>query len=861
MLFETFLPKATRALVLVPAFLFAGACSNTPVADGDSSDTSTPPQGGQRSGTSQGQNPQQLEQDRTDLFVETYLQNAEAERRAGNLELARSEVLKAKRLAPTDDRANRLLAAINAELGNEAGAIETFGEQSQRMGQIREERARERVSAQVARAREALDQQDFDRAIDELRRAEIEIEVSRYVDWNGLDEQVGALLEQARQERAANEEALLAQSRAEVERQLIEVERERARRRRESVEMSVDRAARAFDARRFQLSAEFAQRALDLDPQNDTALTILNAAQKARRDEKNDRYYRELSMRIRRMIEAEDRSRIPQTETLQIDLATWERASARAADTEFRSTLPVENEALRERLGTETVTNLSFDDEAYDEVKTRLQTITNLPIIITPAARDVIDSEGLTLTMQITSPISVENLLQQMVSASAELAWTIREGVVEITSRELAGGDNVGRVVDVRDLVFPQTQFTPPQIDSIPVDDGGGFDAAPRTGGELDEPIIPFEVDGLVSTLQDATGRDYWEAGDARLEPIEAGYIYVVANARQQQRIDDVLRDLRRFSTSVVTIESKFLTITQNFLQEIGVDFTGLGGAGNPGTVVPLDDITNGLDDNSGSGLDNGGTGDPGANPFAGFFFNDGGDGDVRGRTQNLFSNPLGSALSSTGGLTAALTWLDDVELQAIVRAVEKQQDVQELNSQNLTVLNNGRGHVAVINQTAYIKDFDVEVAQAAFIADPKVDVVQDGVVLDVKPTVNYDRKTITLDLQPTVAQLLLPIPTFSTSLAGTTQPVTIQLPILIVQSFQTTATVPDGGSILIGGLRKIATTERQAEVPVLGKIPILGFLFRQEGVSDERSNLAVLVRATITDVLDRMTEFDRRRS
>lgn len=42
------------------------------------------------------------------------------------------------------------------------------------------------------------------------------------------------------------------------------------------------------------------------------------------------------------------------------------------------------------------------------------------------------------------------------------------------------------------------------------------------------------------------------------------------------------------------------------------------------------------------------------------------------------------------------------------------------------------RAHVAFLQQQAYIRDYDVEVAQAAFIADPKVDVLQSGTVLDV---------------------------------------------------------------------------------------------------------------------------------
>jgi len=42
------------------------------------------------------------------------------------------------------------------------------------------------------------------------------------------------------------------------------------------------------------------------------------------------------------------------------------------------------------------------------------------------------------------------------------------------------------------------------------------------------------------------------------------------------------------------------------------------------------------------------------------------------------------------------------------------------------------RAYIAFLQQQSYIRDFEVEVAQAAFIADPKVDVLQSGTVLDV---------------------------------------------------------------------------------------------------------------------------------
>jgi hypothetical protein len=53
------------------------------------------------------------------------------------------------------------------------------------------------------------------------------------------------------------------------------------------------------------------------------------------------------------------------------------------------------------------------------------------------------------------------------------------------------------------------------------------------------------------------------------------------------------------------------------------------------------------------------------------------------------------------------------------------------------------RNHILVANQVAYVKDFDVEVAQNAVIADPIVDVVTDGAVLDVAViSISIERRT-----------------------------------------------------------------------------------------------------------------------
>src|SRR6185436_18824066 len=130
------------------------------------------------------------------------------------------------------------------------------------------------------------------------------------------------------------------------------------------------------------------------------------------------------------------------------------------------------------------------------------------------------------------------------------------------------------------------------------------------------------------------------------------------------------------------------------------------------------------------------------------------------------------------------------------------------------------------------IQDFDVEVAQFEAVADPQINILTEGVVLDVRPTIHHDRKYLTLEIQPTVAKVVN-LRNFSSTLGGNTSPVEFQLPELQVQSVFTTAVIPDGASILLGGLSNIRNIERRAEVPWLAKLPIVGFLLKNEGYSE----------------------------
>ena len=64
--------------------------------------------------------------------------------------------------------------------------------------------------------------------------------------------------------------------------------------------------------------------------------------------------------------------------------------------------------------------------------------------------------------------------------------------------------------------------------------------------------------------------------------------------------------------------------------------------------------------------------------------------------------------------------------------------------------------------------------------------------------------------------------------------------------NINTIVTVPDGSTIILGGLTKLNQTKTANKVPLLGDIPIAGTLFRSTGKVDKGNKLYVFVKANI---------------
>ncbi len=74
----------------------------------------------------------------------------------------------------------------------------------------------------------------------------------------------------------------------------------------------------------------------------------------------------------------------------------------------------------------------------------------------------------------------------------------------------------------------------------------------------------------------------------------------------------------------------------------------------------------------------------------------------------------------------------------------------------------------------------------------------------------------------------------------------TVQLPTLGQTSVSTTVTVPDGGTILLGGIKRLREGRTERGVPLLNKLPYINRLFKNVGIGRETNTLMFTVTPRI---------------
>lgn len=323
-----------------------------------------------------------------------------------------------------------------------------------------------------------------------------------------------------------------------------------------------------------------------------------------------------------------------------------------------------------------------------------------------------------------------------------------------------------------------------------------------------------------------------------------------------------------------VALQVRFVTVSDNFFEDIGIDFdldipgepdgaafgtnslldstaalmtADTGGEDFGYTIVPrnigmnqflpiavpakdsaadLVKVFPALHDNTGMGADF----DPNSPlPLIGF------DELLPGQVlPNRFSPEFASFLGAV---------LDQAQSDALLAQIAADMEANIVATPQMTLVDNQRSIIVLRNEPANVNDVEIEFGNPAKAIDPNVSIVQGGIVLDVRPVVSADRRFVTLRLFPGTRAVIAPR-LMTIDLDG--EEAFIETPVVQLSTIQTMVSVPDGQTILIGGMKATPNGDVDRRLPVLRNLPYINRLFQNTGAVKDEQSLMILIKPTI---------------
>ncbi len=838
---------------LLPALLVA-ACSTTPENPEDEGSAPVPPTAPaaeaaapapamQEPGTQEIRDELEVRRQKRALLAREFLAQADDAFRRGDYRRARLLYADAFQMDPNSREARDGLRRAEAALGGEGWDLSSAEDVAEQQ-QLRWARERLRVEALLREGDRHMLASDYAAAVEAFRAGELALEFSPNLAGAELD----LSLFRSRREEAERAWRMAEEAARQAERDAAAEEAEQAEEARQNyfetrINTLFTEANTRFELGFYGDAVRILDDLLELDPRNEQARDLREVANEAWHEQRQRRTAGEFREQWRRTFEELRALAVPPQSTIEFDVDRWrnEVLQRQPLDrTVEKEAMDPVDASIQQALDSTRI-EPRFDNMLVEEVVDNLAAYTRgVNFVVSRAVREDLDEDVKTVNLVFQKPLPVSGLLRIIEDQTGgEVRFVVRNGVVNVLTSEEAAGGQITLQYEVRDIVRKVQDFPGTEINLAP---SGGIDVVDEELPEKEATILT--EDELLEAITENISPDAWD--DTATVSVENGTLIVWATPEIHDQVRALLDDLRKASNIMVEIKVRFLKVEDSFLQDVGVDFRGLGddstaGKAGMGADNVFDDF--GSDPGSPSSPGTIGTGND-----SGVYFREASDNvNVIARTEHLYDAGLGSedTLIGSGGLSLQYTLLDDTQVEMILRAVEKSKRSEVVTESKLMVYNTARANLTVANQVSYVGDFDVEIAQAAAIADPIVRVAQDGVFLDVRPVVTADRRFTYIEVRPTVANLVRPIPTFQTSL-GAGSPVTLQLPELEIQKIRTRVLVPDGGTLLLGGLNVVNQQDLESGIPFLNRIPILSFFFSRKGTFESYQKLIILLTARV---------------
>lgn len=750
-----------------------------------------------------------------------------------------------------------------------------------------------------------------------------------------------------------------------------------------------------YQQRRYADAEVISKKAKELDPKNPVSETLYWKAKFARRVDDNNqlRLDKEESF-FKQLDDVEKAVLVKVGDDHPVDYPkNWEELSGKRkgkyrADNRVRS-----EEEQRIEQSLERRISLHEDNVPLSEVVRKIGTVAGINIVFDQLG---LEEEGVTTNRPVTidvDGIRVKNALN-LVLHPMNLGYLIKDEVLNVTSRMRQQGELEVRTYPVADLVVPIPNFAPTMSNAFGVtgmpsganpamapqpgmmnqpfaqvgqDMVGGMggmsgltDGNPRQGSG---PTVDFDT--LVDLISTTISPDSWgEVGGAgSIRQYETTLSLVVRQTQKvHEEIADLLDQLRRLQDLQVTVEVRFVTVSDRFFERIGIDFDfnvqdSVGGpntdnAGLPllpfgSTLVPQSGLFGGQAGQNQQGQQGGQQGQAAQAGTSQFFTQSPQrelhnrdrypNGTIVGLTQpGQFANdldvpfrqgsfevgvPTFGGFNPNAGVQVGMAVLSDIEAFFFVQAAQGDSRTNLLFAPKVTLFNGQQSSVSSQVSRPFVISLIPTVGFFSTGFQPVIQFIPDGVSLFVSAVISADRRFVRLTVTPFFTNIT-DVFTFSfvggananvgggqnqggqgqgqgggqggfgggqgggfggqgfgigggigtqqmimNSLFAQQQQqgqqggqqnqrgnqqgnnglsVTVQQPVTEIVTVSTTVSVPDGGTVLLGGIKRLREGRNMSGVPILNKIPYVSRLFKNTGVGRETESVMLMVTPRI---------------
>ncbi|NLE37064.1 MAG: hypothetical protein GX621_03470 [Pirellulaceae bacterium] len=409
----------------------------------------------------------------------------------------------------------------------------------------------------------------------------------------------------------------------------------------------------------------------------------------------------------------------------------------------------------------------------------------------------------------------------------------------------------------------------------------GGFGPGGLGGGSQAE----FEplIDLITSTVKYNTWQEY--GGEGLIDSYENNLTLVITNTEEvHAEVVNLLEQLRRLQDLQVTIEVRFITLNDDFFESIRVDF-------DFNVDDRIDPVRRNLDAANAGDDDDDDDDDDDAPPQSGKRqIRDAANG--RSVTVGLtapgvfaadldipftqgsydLAVPQFGGFDASAGASLGFAVLSNIEAFFFINAAQGDSRTNILQAPKVTLFNGQTAYVNDTSQSPFVMGLIPVVGDFAAAQQPVIVILSEGTFMTVQAVVSHDRRFVRLTVIPFFSQIgkvntftfqgstsstvdtstegNTKVPDDSTKennvLTTQTQGTTVQLPTYSSISVSTTVSVPDGGTVLLGGIKRLSEGRSEYGTPILNKIPYINRLFRNVGIGRETQSLMMTVTPRI---------------